>query len=153
MTPVRGKGETMAIIQLSVFLENRLGRLNDVLSVLSKNGINIRALSLADKASYGILRLIVNDASAGIKALKDESVSVNSTPVIAAEVDDEPGGLLKILSIMLASGLNVEYMYAFVEKTGDKAVVVFRVEETEKAESLLKEKNITLLEEKELATF
>lgn len=143
----------MAIVQLSVFLENRLGRLNDVLSVLSGNGINIRALSLADKASYGILRLIVNDPVTGTAVLKKAGVSVNSTPVVAAEVDDEPGGLLKIVSILLESGLNIEYMYAFVEKSGDKAVVVLRIEDTDKAEKLLTEKGVKLLSENEVAKF
>jgi len=142
----------MAIMQLSVFLENRLGRLNDVLSVLGRNGINIRALSLADKASYGILRLIVSDSAAGTAVLKKEDVSVNSTAVVAAEVDDEPGGLQKIVGILLENGLNIEYMYAFVEKSGDKAVVVLRVEDTDKAEKVLKQKNVKLLGEREVAS-
>ncbi len=142
----------MAIMQLSVFLENRLGRLNDVLSVLGRNGINIRALSLADKASYGILRLIVSDSAAGTAVLKEEDVSVNSTAVVAAEVDDEPGGLQKIVGILLENGLNIEYMYAFVEKSGDKAVVVLRVEDTDKAEKVLKQKNVKLLGEREVAS-
>lgn len=140
----------MAIMQLSIFLENRLGRLNDVLSVLARNGINIRSLSLADKASYGILRLIVNDPEKTMTVLQNESVSVNSTSVVAAEVDDEPGGLQRIVGNLLEVGINIEYMYAFVEKFDDNAVVVFKVEDTEKAEQALKRKNVKLLDGKAL---
>jgi hypothetical protein len=128
----------MSITQLSVFLENKLGRLNDVLAVLGDGGINIRALSLADKANYGILRLIVDDTQSAIEKLKKADIAVNSTAVVAAEIEDEPGGLLKAVRILVENGVNVEYMYAFVEKSGGKAVVVFRVEDAEKAEEVLK---------------
>ncbi|MBN1444582.1 MAG: hypothetical protein JW957_00545 [Candidatus Omnitrophica bacterium] len=134
----------MSITQLSVFLENRLGRLNDVLAVLGQGGINIRALSLADKANYGILRLIVDNAQSAIEKLKKADISVNSASVVAAEIEDEPGGLLKAVKILVDNGVNVEYMYAFVEKSGDKAVVVFRVEDNEKAEEVLKASGIKL---------
>jgi len=137
----------MSIIQLSVFLENRLGRLNDVLMILSENKINIRALSLADKANYGILRLIVNDAPAAIKKLKKENIAVNSSPVVAAEVKDKPGGLLEIVEILVDNIVNIEYMYAFMEKSGDKAVVVLRVEDTERAEEILKMNKVELFTE------
>ncbi|MCM8761698.1 MAG: ACT domain-containing protein [Candidatus Omnitrophica bacterium] len=127
----------MSIIQLSVFLENRLGRLDEVLKILKDNQINIRALSLADKANYGILRMIVDNSEKCIAVLKKENISVNFTPVVAVEVEDKPGGLQDVVKILVEVGVNIEYMYAFVEKTGDKAVVVFRVEDTEKAEEIL----------------
>jgi hypothetical protein len=143
----------MAVTQLSVFLENRLGHLNNVLTILNKNNINIRALSLTDKADYGILRLIVNDCKKGAEALKGGNLSVNSTPVIAVEVDDRPGGLSEMVKVLVDKGLNVEYMYAFVEKSGDKAVVVLRIEDVQIAETILQKEGFKLLKEKDLVNF
>jgi len=138
------------ITQLSIFLENRLGRLREVVSLLGENNINIRALSLADKASYGILRIIVDKRKQATGILKGNNFSVNETDVIAAEVEDKPGGLASILKIFVENGINVEYMYAFVEKTGEKAIVVFRVENPGKGEEILKKNNIKVLNENEL---
>jgi hypothetical protein len=143
----------MAITQLSVFLENRLGHLNNVLEILSKGNINIRALSLTDKADYGILRLIVNDYKKGFETLKKGNLSVSSTPVIAVEVDDKPGGLSEMVKVLVDNGLNVEYIYAFVEKSGDRAVVVLRVEDVQRAETVLQKENFKLFEESDLAEF
>jgi hypothetical protein len=140
----------MSIIQLSVFLENRLGRLDDVLQILKDNNINIRALSLADKANYGILRMIVDNPEKCITVLKKENVSVNFTPVVAVEVEDRPGGLHEVVKLLVEGGINIEYMYAFVEKTKDKAVVVFRVEDIEKAEECLVLAGKKVLEKEEI---
>lgn len=142
----------MAIMQLSIFLENTPGRLKGVLSVLSNNNINIRALSLADKTSYGMLRLIVGDTEKASEALKKENIAVNVTPVIGVEVSDKPGGLLEIADILEKNAINVEYLYAFVEKFGDKAVVVIRVDETEKAGKIFSEKGIRILEDRDIAS-
>jgi len=138
------------ITQLSIFLENRLGRLLEVVSLLGENNINIRALSLADKASYGILRIIVDKRKQASEILKGNNFSVNETDVIAAEVEDKPGGLASVLKIFVDNGINVEYMYAFVEKAGEKALVVFRVENPDKGEEILKENNIKVLNENEI---
>ncbi|MCD6221097.1 ACT domain-containing protein [bacterium] len=138
------------ITQLSIFLENRLGRLLEVVSLLGENNINIRALSLADKANYGILRIIVDKRKQAAGILKGNNFSVNETDVIAAEVDDKPGGLASVLKIFVENGINVEYMYAFVEKTGEKALVVFRVENPGKGEEILKKNNIKVLNENEI---
>ncbi len=138
------------ITQLSIFLENRLGRLLEVVSLLGENNINIRALSLADKATYGILRIIVDKRKQAIGILKSNNFSVNETNVIAAEVDDKPGGLASVLKVFVDNGINVEYMYAFVEKTGEKALVVFRVENPDKGEEILKKNNIKILNESEI---
>ncbi|MFN4227402.1 MAG: ACT domain-containing protein [Candidatus Ratteibacteria bacterium] len=140
----------MSIKQLSIFLENRLGRLNDVISTLGKNKINIRALSLADKADYGILRLIVNDRKKALKVLKDNNFSVNETNVIAVEVEDKPGGLAKILGYLVEGGISVEYIYAFVEKVDKKAIVVFKPDDIKKAEKILKKYKFKLLNESEI---
>jgi len=138
------------ITQLSIFLENRLGRLLEVVSLLGENNINIRALSLADKATYGILRIIVDKRKQAVGILKSNNFSVNETNVIAAEVDDKPGGLASVLKVFVDNGINVEYMYAFVEKTGEKALVVFRVENPDKGEEILKKNNIKILNENEI---
>lgn len=138
------------ITQLSIFLENRLGRLLEVVSLLGENNINIRALSLADKANYGILRIIVDKRKQAVGILKGNNFSVNETDVIAAEVEDKPGGLASVLKIFVENGINVEYMYAFVEKTGEKALVVFRVENPGKGEEILKKNNIKVLNENEI---
>ncbi|MCM8771766.1 MAG: ACT domain-containing protein [Candidatus Omnitrophica bacterium] len=140
----------MSIKQLSIFLENRLGRLYEVINCLGKNNINIRALSLADKADYGILRLIVNNKNKALKILRDNNFSVNETDVIAVEVEDKPGGLAKILSYLVENKISVEYIYAFVEKSNKKAVVVIRVEEIKKAENILKKNKVKLLKESDI---
>jgi len=141
------------ITQLSIFLENRLGRLFEVVSLLGENNINIRALSLADKANYGILRIIVDKRQQANIILKGNNISVKETKVIAAKVKDEPGGLSHILKIFVDNGINVEYMYAFVEKSEERAIVVFRVENPENGEKILEKNNIKVLNEDEIEKF
>ena len=136
----------MKVEQISVFLENRAGRLAEVAEILGKNGINIRALSLADTTDFGILRLIVNDREKAKEVLKEAGFTVGITEVVAVEVDDEPGGLAKILTPLSEEGINVEYMYAFVEKSRNKAVLIFRFENTDKAIEVLTKNNITILD-------
>ena len=136
----------MKVKQISVFIENRSGRLRDVANVLGRNDINIRALSLADTSDYGILRLIVSDPDKALKVLKDENFTLSETDVIAVEVSDCPGGLSEVLDIMGESGINVEYMYAFVEKSSENAVMIFRIEDIDNALALLKNKNVTILD-------
>ncbi len=104
----------MAVTQVSVFLENRPGSLNEVLSILGEAGVNIRALSLADTARYGILRMMVSDVKKAVRALVSANIAASTTPVFAVEVPDRPGGLAKILGACAAAGLNIEYLYAFV---------------------------------------
>ncbi|MCM8786376.1 MAG: ACT domain-containing protein [Candidatus Omnitrophica bacterium] len=140
----------MSIKQLSIFLENRLGRLNDVISTLGKNKINIRALSLVDKADYGILRLIVNDRIKALKVLKDNNFSVNETEVIAVEVEDKPGGLAKVLGFLVKDRISIEYIYTFVEKVNKKAIVVFKTEDIKKAEKILRKNKFKLLKENDI---
>ena len=135
----------MAVKQLSVFLENRSGRLREVTRVLGDAGINIRALSLADTSDFGILRLIVDRPDDAYRALKEDSFTVNETDVLAVEVEDRPGGLSAILEVFEDAGINVEYMYAFLEKTTDNAIMIFRVEEIEQAAGVLGKQQIRLL--------
>ncbi len=113
--------------QVSVFLENKSGRLAEVCSTLGDNGINIRALSVADTSDFGILRLIVDVPDRATELLQQAGFSVGATSVIALEVPDRPGGLAAVLKTLQAGEVNVEYMYAFVGTHGGEAVVIFRV--------------------------
>lgn len=128
----------MKVEQLSVFLENKAGRLAEVASILGHNDVNIRALSLADTTDFGILRLIVNDREKAKKVLKGAGFTVGITQVIAVEVEDRPGGLARILKMLADQGINVEYMYAFVERSSGNAVLIFKFEDLDKAIEVLK---------------
>lgn len=135
----------MKVKQLSIFMENRAGRLAEVVRLLGEAKINIRALSLADTSDFGILRLIVNDVDQAVKVLRDSGHTVSLTDVVAVEVPDRPGGLASVLEPLRAAGVNVEYMYAFVEKATDKAVVIFRFESAEAALKALNKAGISVL--------
>ncbi|HEX9308525.1 MAG TPA: amino acid-binding protein [Anaeromyxobacter sp.] len=122
--------------QLSVFLENETGGLADVVDVLAASDVDIRALSLADESDFGILRLIVNETERAFGALKAAGFTVRKTPVVAVQIPDRPGGLATTLHAL--RGIAVEYMYAFVRKSGEQALVVFRFEEPAAAVETLK---------------
>jgi len=135
----------MKVEQISVFLENRAGRLSEVTQTLSKAGINIRALSLADTSDFGILRLIVSDNEKAKSALKEQGFTVGRTTVVPVEVQDSPGGLHSILDILSGNGINVEYMYAFVQQSGKNAVLIFRFDRTDQAIETLQAHGVTVL--------
>lgn len=136
----------MKVEQISVFIENKSGRLAEIARVLGEAGVNIRALSLADTSDFGILRLIVNDRETANRVLKDRGFTVSKTEVVAIEVPDRPGGLAEILKTLDGASINVEYMYAFVERCGENAVIIFRFDETEKAIATLLDQGFTVLE-------
>ena len=140
----------MRVKQVSVFLENRTGRLDEVADILGSRRINIRALSLADTSDFGILRLIVNQPEAAYEALREAGFTTRYTDVIAVEVPDTPGGLAGVLKIFREANLNVEYLYAFVEKRTEGAVVIFRFEEIDRAVKALAGGSICVLKEEEL---
>lgn len=135
----------MHVEQISIFIENKFGRLAEVTRILGDAGVNIRTLSLADTSDFGILRLIVNDAEKAKSVLKDRGFTVSKTEVVAVEIPDRPGGLADILQVLDAGGINVEYMYAFVERCGENAVMIFRFDETQKAIEALTAKNFNVL--------
>ncbi len=140
----------MRVEQISVFLENKAGRLSEVAKILSEAGINIRALSLADTSDFGILRLIVNDNNKAKEALKQHGFTVGKTDVVAVEVEDRPGGLHKILDVLYRSNVNVEYMYAFVQQSGSNAVIIFRFDNLDEAVKVLTQNGVTVIEGKKL---
>jgi hypothetical protein len=129
--------------QISVFLENETGGLADAVDVLARNAVDIRALSLADETDFGILRLIVNDTDRATSALKDAGFTVRKTPVVAVEIPDRPGGLATTLNAL--RGIDVEYMYAFVRKSGERALVVFRFEDVARAVETLRSAGAKIL--------
>ncbi len=135
----------MKLRQISIFMENRAGRLSEVMRLLGEAKVNIRALSLADTSDFGILRLIVNDVDRALSALRESGHTVSLTDVVAVEVPDRPGGLASVLTPLSEGGVNVEYMYAFVEKATDKAVVIFRFEDVDAALAVLKKSGISVL--------
>ncbi len=135
----------MKVKQISVFLENKSGRLAQVTQVLGQQNINIRALSIADTTDFGILRLIVNDPDSAYQALKEAGFTVSTTDVIAVEVGDEPGGLARVLELLQQKSINIEYLYAFLQKAANAALVVFRVEQIDEAIDVLQKNNVNIL--------
>lgn len=136
--------------QISVFLENKTGRLAEVTRTLSTANINIRALSLADTSDFGILRLIVTEPEQAKTLLREHDFTVGRTSVVAVEVNDNPGGLDEILQTLGQNKINVEYMYAFVQQNGGNATMIFRFDNSDKAIEVLKEHNFTLLDSSQI---
>ena len=132
----------MRIQQLSLFIENKPGTLNTVCQVLKKNDINISTLSLADTEQFGIMRLLIHDWENAKKVLEEAGFVANVTEVLALPVEDHPGGLASLLEILNENNINIEYMYAFSYGKGDKAIMVFRFENPDKALELLSEKDV-----------
>lgn len=140
----------MKLKQLSVFLENKPGRLRELCALLAENGINIITLSLADTEQFGILRLIIKDYDTAKALLEEKGFVAKLTDVVAVEVKDEPGGLSQILSIEEQSGISVEYMYAFTIKSGENAVLLFRFDDMDKAVAALQDAGLNILDSIEL---
>ncbi len=131
--------------QISIFLENKAGRLSEVTGILAKANVNIRALALADTSDFGVLRLIVDNNAAAEQALKENGFTVRKTQVVAVEVEDRPGGLYHILEVLKNAQINVEYMYAFIRQSGDKAIMVFRFDQSDEAIAVLTQKGIKVI--------
>ncbi len=140
----------MKVEQIAIFLENKSGRMADITAILAQNGINIRAMSLADTADFGILRLIVNDTDKARTVLKDSGFTVGTTEVLVTEVGDKPGGLAHVLEVIKDADLNIEYMYAFTQKSGETGLIIFRFDELDRAIDILAKANIRLLSGEEV---
>ncbi len=140
----------MLVEQISVFLENKSGRLAEVTRTLHAHEIDIRALYIADTAEYGILRMIVDKPHETVLALAEKGFTVSSTQVIALALEDAPGTLDKALSLLSDGGISVEYLYAFVGRASTDAVVVIRVEDPDQAAAELAKGGIRLMSSKEV---
>jgi hypothetical protein len=136
----------MAIQQISIFLENKSGRLADVTRVMADAGINLRAISIADTADFGILRVIVDKPEAALAALAKAGYTTRTTDVLGLEIQDVPGALSKVMDVFKQTGVNIEYLYASLEKSGDKAVVIFKVEDIEHGLKIVKEHKLSVID-------
>lgn len=140
----------MAIKQISVFVENRAGRLADITGILADNKIDIRALSIADTTDYGILRLIVNNPDSAVAELKKAGLTVSATEVLGVEVDDAPGGFARVVRVLSDKGISVEYAYAFITPEIGSAYVILRVENNLTAEEVLSDAGVKLISQKDI---
>jgi hypothetical protein len=135
----------MKVTQISVFLDNRSGVLADLTEYLGSNGINIRALSVAESRDFGVIRMIVADPSRVAELLGNKGYNIQKVDVIAVHVNDEPGGLGKALRALANQNLNVDYLYTFLDKLGDKAIVIMRVDNLDFATAILSRNGFKLL--------
>lgn len=138
----------MTIRQLSVFLENKTGHLNEILNILAKNQININALTVADSSDYGLLRMLVSDIEKALEVLRAENISVRIQEVISLEMDPKPGSMAKILNLFSSAGLSIEYVYAF--SFGNKSVLVLRTNDREKAYEVILNNHLKSIHESDL---
>ena len=140
----------MFIKQLSIFVENKFGRLEAIVDALSKANINLRALSLAESENYGVLRVIVDDAESAKKALNDVGVIAKVTDVVAVYLDDRSGGLASVLSVLKNAEISIEYMYAFLGRKEGKALMVLKADDEAKTEKALAENNIPMVSQEDI---
>jgi hypothetical protein len=136
----------MRIQQISVFLENKTGRLADVTRLIANAGVNIRAISIADTADFGILRLIVDKPAEAAEALTKGGFTTRMTDVLAIEIPDQPGSLAKVMEIFKETGVNIEYLYASLEKDCSTAVVIFKVEDVERSTKIVEEHGLATID-------
>ncbi len=128
----------MIIKQVSVFVENRPGRLSEIVDILAKNGVNMRALSIADTMDFGILRIIVDEPDKVMLMLRENKITATAADVLAVRLEDKPGALSELLGALAKEGISVEYIYAFVARQDDGAAyVVIRVEDNDKAQQVV----------------
>ena len=142
----------MQVDQIAVFLENKSGRLAEITSILADNDINIRALSVADTADFGILRLIVNKVEEAQAVLKKGGFTVSKTSVVAVAVPDRVGGLASVLRAVTEGGYNVEYMYAYAHRADGSAVMIFRFDDMVNAMTMLQKKGFALVSSHEICS-
>lgn len=136
----------MKIQQISIFLENAAGRLAEVTRVLKDGGVNLRAIMIADTADFGILRIIVDNPACAIDILKASKFTTKTTDVLAVSISDKVGSLADVLSLFEKNGINIEYLYAALDKAGETAVVIFKVEDLEKGLAVVEKNGLTMAE-------
>jgi hypothetical protein len=143
----------MKVTQISVFLENKKGRLYDAIRILGQKGIDIKTLTIAENENFGILRMIVDSPEESLQVLHAHNFVASITDIVAVEVADHPGGLAQVLKVLDENKINIEYMYAFVEKRADKAILVFRFDDLDKAIAVLTENGIRVVGKKDIVNF
>ena len=140
----------MLIKQISIFIENKMGRMAEITKIIGDADIDIRALSMADTSDFGILRLIVNKPDLAVEKLKEAGLTVSLTDVIAVGIDDKPGMFAGVVSTMADADINIEYMYAFITREHNRAYVILRVEAAEKALQILSDTGIYIVTASEI---
>ena len=128
----------MIIKQISIFVENRHGRLAEITDILGKNNISIHAVSIADTTDFGILRIIVDNPDNVVELLAENNITASMTSVLSVGLEDKPGGLAAVLNVLAKNDITVDYMYAYISRTDDRAFVILRVEKEEEAVEILK---------------
>jgi hypothetical protein len=141
----RFKEDNMATKQISVFLENKSGRLAEVTRILGEGDVNLRAMSIADTADFGILRLIADNSDRALKILDSNNFTAKVTDVLAVEVPDKPGGLALVMKVFSENDVNIEYLYVSLERNKDNAVIIFKVENIELGAKVLEENSFNLV--------
>jgi hypothetical protein len=140
----------MKITQMSVFIENTKGKLYELCAILGKNDINIKALTLAESPEFGIVRLVVDKAEEAVKLLKENNFVASIADIVAVEVSDNPGGLAGALKALADNDIDIEYMYGFVEKASDKALMVFGFEDIDKAIDILCSNGVSIISKEKI---
>jgi hypothetical protein len=135
---------------MSVFIENTKGKLHELCAILGKNGINIKALTLAESPEFGIVRLVVDKAEEAVKLLKENNFVASIADIVAVEVSDDPGGLAVALKALADNNIDIEYMYGFVEKASDKALMVFGFEDIDKAIDVLCKNGVSIISKEKI---
>lgn len=140
----------MLVQQISVFVENKKGRLAGITDALAKNNVDICAISIADTTNFGILRMIVDAPELAVETLKEAGYTVNTTQVIAVEIVDRPGGLNEILMVLRDNDISIEYLYSFVKRPAENALILFRVEETDRALDVLDKAGVKIVSQESI---
>ncbi|MBQ7276593.1 MAG: hypothetical protein IJS58_05010 [Bacilli bacterium] len=140
----------MLLKQVSVFVENKSGKLFEILKLLGDNNIDISALSIADTTDYGILRLVLNKPKKAVEILKENNFIVKIHDVIAIRIDNKPGGLVSALDLLRSNNIEISYLYAFVASLGNSASVMLKVDDLEKARKLFKDNGIEMIKAEDI---
>lgn len=142
----------MAVRQISVFMENKVGPLAEITTLLAQHQINMRALSVAETQDFGILRIIVEEPEKAEQVLKDNQIIFRESSVLAVLMKDRPGSMAAVVDLLAQAGIPVEYAYAFITRQADNACLILKVKEDEAAEALLEKEGVRSLSEQELNT-
>jgi len=140
----------VAIKQISIFMENKSGRMARVAKALGDAGVNIRALTIAEAGDFGVVRMVVDDTEKGYKVLREEGFTVSETEVLAVAIQDSPGGLFEIANTLGENEINVDYAYAFVTAKAERAMLILRVDDIKRATEVLNEAGVRVATKAEI---
>lgn len=140
----------MTIDQISVFVENKTGKLAEITGILGEAGVDLRAMSIADTTDFGILRLIVDKPEVALNVLKNAECIVSVNQVVAVSIDDTPGSLARVLKLLLDEGISIEYLYAFITRKKENAYVILRMEDNDRAIKILAANDVKLARQEEI---